>query len=184
MLLEVNGTKYECSICARTVIRFWQYFKVSFLDEWNEATKSADVDYMLKLLKQLVYASSNCKKTYQEFETEANKDKNFLSQAYNLKDIIFECNFTAPKQPDNGIPSDIVTFLANILICRIPDCWLDQFKYFELAEIINRKSFIENPDNYKNVMISKSELDRFDGITEERERSISEYIQAHPEEFK
>ena len=182
MKIPVGQAVYDCSVCARTVIRFWQRWGVPFRDEWYKADSPEKRD---ELLKKLFYVSAGVELPFAEFSEQADADHGFSLSASALRYIIFECNLTGGKRgADYGIPNDEVTFLARILISGIPDAWLDQFKYYELHEIMQRQSLLQDPATYETEVMSESEQDAFYGITKEKQSKISEYIKAHPEEFQ
>lgn len=183
MKIPVNGKLYGCNVCARTVIKFWIRFKVSFLDAWCDP--ETDFEKRKLLLKQLFYVSADIEEPFADFSEQADADEDFILNARSLKAIIFECNLDPVKNPvDYGIPSGEITFLANFASAGLPDCWLDQFKYFDIIAIIQRKSMIENPKTYETARMTQEESNEFFGITKDREESISKYILEHPEEFK
>lgn len=174
MKILVNDTVYECSTAARTLIKYWQRNGASFHEQWMK--KCNNSEDKRELLIRLVYSGLK-DVPFEKFKADAEADDTFVTSALAIKGLVFACNLKPSKpSPDYGIPNDEVTFLANFAIHGLPDAWLDEFTYYQIIEIIQRKALIQNPDTYKIEIATSDEVEALQGLTEKKKKQISEYL--------
>lgn len=181
MKIRVGKKLYDCNLMARTVVRFWRDWGFSFSEEWYKDIRAfnPDDDRHRELLMQLAYTAIGAPMSYKAFCQKVLDDKDFFVTANAVRFLVFECRMTpdGKKIPNYGIPNDELTFLAQVAIARIPDAWLDELKYYQIVQLIQRIGMLQSPDTYKTEIMDGEELDKFHGLTDERKRKISEYLQ-------
>lgn len=179
MKIEVGGKTYDCCVMARTVIRYWQQWRESFQDAWIKCGSREERE---KMLTQLAYTASGAEIPYSDFKKAAESEPSFKDSAAILRLIIFECRIepTGVKNPDYGIPNDEITLLAQMSIAGMPGEWLDEFKYYELVQIIGRVAMLNNMDTSVEIM-DEEDVDAFHGITDKQKKQVSEYLKRQEE---
>ena len=134
MTIFVDGQEYDVSTSARTVIKYWQKYGTSFLDDFQEAARAGNI---LEVLARLVHCGIAPKVPFKQFKERAERDKQFIPSALALKTLMFISRTKQGKPgPNYGIPNDELTFLARCAIHSIPDPWLDQFTYAQIRDIM------------------------------------------------
>jgi hypothetical protein len=168
MIFKVGGKEIEINVSARVPVRYFVFYRKSFITELNGAVGSPAREL-------LIYARLFFAAAYNRRVTDGSPEvlkiintPGFKTAAREMALVIFN-NQNAPRNGVNyGFPDNEFSFLAAFGKSGLPAGLLDEMYYFDLAEIMAIGGDMENPDNYKYKLASQSEIDKIHNISDEK----------------